>query len=253
MKRFENKTVLITGGTSGIGAATALAFAKEGANVVVGGRREAEGLKVVSEIEALGAKGLFVATDVTSEAAITGFVSQAVETFGSVDVAFNNAGTEGNSQPVLDESEGNYRSVFDVNVLGVLLSMKSEISQFKKQGTGGVIINTSSIAGEVGMPGASVYIASKHAVHGLTKSAAQEVAADGIRVLGISPAVIETEMFERFSGGDADTQAYMKSLHPIGRFGSVEEVANVVLFLASNDASFMTGSLIPVDGGFLAK
>ncbi|MEM1440906.1 MAG: glucose 1-dehydrogenase [Verrucomicrobiota bacterium] len=253
MKSFENKTVVITGGTSGIGRATAVAFAEAGANVVVAGRRESEGSEVVSVIETAGARGLFVRTDVSDDASIRNLIEQAATTFGSVDVAFNNAGVEGNSVPVSDETVDNFDFVFDINVRGVLLSMKHEIAQFRKQGSGGVIINTSSILGETAVPGASVYNASKHAVNGLTKTAALEVSAEGIRVVGVSPAVIATDMYDRFTGGDEGAQQYMESQHPIGRIGRQEEVAKTVLFLASDDASFITGSSIAVDGGWLAK
>ncbi|MDF1853349.1 MAG: glucose 1-dehydrogenase [Verrucomicrobiales bacterium] len=253
MKSFENKTVVITGGTSGIGRATAIAFAEAGANVVVGGRRESEGAEVVSAIEAAGARGLFVATDVVQESSIENLIQQAAGTFGSVDVAFNNAGVEGHSIPVSDETGENYDFVFDINVRGVLLSMKHEIAQFRKQESGGVVINTASVLGETAVPGASVYNASKHAVIGLTKTAALEVSAEGIRVVGISPAVIATDMYDRFTGGDEGAQQYMVSQHPIGRIGRQEEVAKTVLFLASDDASFITGSSIAIDGGWLAK
>lgn len=253
MKSFENKTVVITGGTSGIGRATAIAFGEAGANVVVAGRRESEGAEVVSAVNAAGGNGLFVQTDVTSEESIRNLIQQAANTFGTVDIAFNNAGVEGNSAPVSDETADNYDFVFDINVRGVLLSMKHEIAQFRTQGSGGVIINTSSVLGETAVPGASVYNASKHAVIGLTKTAALEVSAEGIRVVGISPAVIATDMYDRFTGGDEGAQQYMTSQHPIGRIGRQEEVAKTVLFLASEDASFITGSSIAIDGGWLAK
>ncbi|MEM9015850.1 MAG: glucose 1-dehydrogenase [Verrucomicrobiota bacterium] len=253
MNSFENKTIVITGGTSGIGKDTALAFAESGANVVVAGRRESEGAEVVSAIEAAGGRGLFVKTDVVDESQIQNLIQQAVATFGRIDVAFNNAGVEGHTVPVSDETVENYDFTFDINVRGVLLSMKHEIAQFRAQGGGGVIINTASIVGHTAMPGAGVYIASKHAVIGLTKTAALEVSAEGIRVVAISPAVIATDMYDRFTGGDEGAQQWMESQHPIGRVGRGEEVAEAVLFLASEGASFITGSSLAVDGGWLAK
>ncbi|MEM7386542.1 MAG: glucose 1-dehydrogenase [Verrucomicrobiota bacterium] len=253
MSQYQNKTVVITGGTSGIGKVAATAFASEGANVVVAGRREPEGEEVVAAIEAAGGQGLFVRTDVTDESSVQALIERAVARFGKIDVAFNNAGVEGNPAPIADETGDNYDHTFNINVRGVLFSMKHEIGQYRKQGSGGVIINTASVLGHVAVPGAGVYNASKHAVLGLTKTAALEVSAEGIRVTAISPGVIQTDMYNRFTGGDAGAQEYMTSLHPIGRVGNAGEVAKTVLFLASDDASFITGSSIAVDGGWLAK
>lgn len=248
---FQNKVVLITGATSGIGKTSALAFAKAGAKVVISGRREAEGQAVVNEIKAAGGEATFVKADVAVEADVAALVAKTVATYGRLDVAFNNAGIE-LTGPIVDVNEADYRRTFDINVWGVLASMKHEIPAMLKQG-GGVIINTSSVAGHIGMAGASVYIASKHAVEGLTKAAAMEYAKQGIRVNAVAPAVIETDMFERFTGGNEEAANYMRSLHPIGRGGRSEEIANPVLFLASDAASFITGASLNVDGGFLAQ
>lgn len=248
---FQNKVVLITGATSGIGKVSALAFAKAGAKVIVSGRREAEGQAVVAEIKAAGGEATFVKADVAVEADVAALVAKTVATYGRLDVAFNNAGIE-LTGPIVDATEADYRRVFDINVWGVLASMKHEVPVMLKQG-GGVIINTSSVAGHIGMAGASVYIASKHAVEGLTKAAAMEYAKQGIRVNAVAPAVIETDMFERFTGGNEEAANYMRSLHPIGRGGRAEEIANPVLFLASDAASFITGASLNVDGGFLAQ
>jgi len=248
---FQNKVVLITGATSGIGKTSALAFAKAGAKVVISGRREAEGQAVVNEIKAAGGEATFVKADVAVEADVAALVAKTVATYGRLDVAFNNAGIE-LTGPIVDVNEADYRRTFDINVWGVLASMKHEIPVMLKQG-GGVIINTSSVAGHIGMAGASVYIASKHAVEGLTKAAAMEYAKQGIRVNAVAPAVIETDMFERFTGGNEEAANYMRSLHPIGRGGRSEEIANPVLFLASDAASFITGASLNVDGGFLAQ
>lgn len=249
---FQNKVVLITGATSGIGKVSALAFAKAGAKVVVSGRREPEGQAVVTEIKAAGGEATFVKADVAVEADVAALVAKTVATYGRLDIAFNNAGIE-HTGPIVDTVEADYRRVFDINVWGVLSSMKHEIPVMLKQG-GGVIINTSSVAGHVGMAGASVYVASKHAVEGLTKAAALEYAKQGIRVNAVAPAAIETDMMNRFTGGgNEEVLSYMRSLHPVGRLGSSEEIANPVLFLASNAASFITGTSLKVDGGFLAQ
>ena len=249
---FQNKVVLITGATSGIGKTSALAFAKAGAKVVVSGRRETEGQAVVSEIKAAGGEATFVKADVAVEADVVALVAKTVATYGRIDIAFNNAGVE-ITGPIVDATEADYRRAFDINVWGVLTSMKHEIPVMLKQGAG-VIINTSSVAGHVGMGGASIYVASKHAVEGLTKSAAMEYAKQGIRVNAVAPAAIETDMLDRFTGGgNADALSYMRSLHPVGRLGRSEEIANAVLFLASDAASFITGTSLNVDGGFLAQ
>jgi NAD(P)-dependent dehydrogenase (short-subunit alcohol dehydrogenase family) len=249
---FQNKVVLITGATSGIGKASALAFGKAGAKVVVSGRREAEGQAVVTEIKAAGGEASFVKADVAVEADVAVLVAKTVATYGRIDIAFNNAGVE-LTGPIVDATEADYRRVFDINVWGVLTSMKHEIPVMLKQGAG-VIINTSSVAGQVGMAGASIYVASKHAVEGLTKAAALEYAKQGIRVNAVAPAAIETDMMNRFTGGgNEEALNYMRSLHPVGRLGRSEEIANAVLFLASDAASFITGTSLNVDGGFLAQ
>jgi NAD(P)-dependent dehydrogenase (short-subunit alcohol dehydrogenase family) len=249
---FQNKVVLITGATSGIGKVSALAFGKAGAKVVVSGRREAEGQAVVAEIKAAGGEATFVKADVAVEADVAALVAKTVATYGRIDIAFNNAGVE-LTGPIVDATEADYRRVFDINVWGVLTSMKHEIPVMLKQG-GGVIINTSSVAGHIGMAGASVYVASKHAVEGLTKAAAIEYAKQGIRVNAVAPAAIETDMVTRFTGGGSEEALnYMHSLHPVGRMGRAEEIANPVLFLASDAASFITGISLNVDGGFLAQ
>ena len=248
---FQNKVVLITGATSGIGKTSALAFGKAGAKVIVSGRRDTEGQAVVAEIKAAGGEATFVKADVAIEADVAALVAKTVETYGRIDVAFNNAGIE-LTGAIVDVKEEDYRRTFDINVWGVITSMKHEIPVMLKQGAG-VIINTSSVAGHIGLAGASVYVASKHAVEGLTKAAALEYAKQGIRVNSVAPAVIETDMFDRFTGGNEEAANYMRSLHPVGRAGRQEEIANPVLFLASDAASFITGLSLNVDGGFLAQ
>lgn len=250
--KLDGKVALVTGGTSGIGKDAAIALANEGASVVVAGRREAEGQAVVSAIQKAGRKARFVQTDIGKEGDVKNLVAETIKTFGRLDVAFNNAGVE-IAGPIVDTTVEDYRRVFDINVLGVLLSMKYEIPEMLKVG-GGSIINTSSIAGHVGMGGVSVYVASKHAVEGLTKSTALEYALQKIRVNAIAPAAIDTEMLDRFAGEkEGEGRKQMAAMHPVGRTGTANEVSSAVVYLASPEASFVTGISLPVDGGWLAK
>jgi NAD(P)-dependent dehydrogenase (short-subunit alcohol dehydrogenase family) len=249
--QFTNKVVLVTGGTSGIGKATAIAFAKAGAKVVLSGRREAEGLAVVKEINAAGGTAHFVRADVAVEADVKNLVEQTVATFGRLDVAFNNAGVEW-MNTFTEATEADYRRVFDINVWGVIASMKYEIPAMLKNG-GGAIVNTSSVAGHVGLAGASLYIGTKHAVEGLTKAVALEYGAKGVRVNAVAPAVIETDMIDRFAGKDGPMREHLASLHPIGRTGQSNEVANLVLFLCSDAAAFILGESVKIDGGLTAQ
>ena len=254
MKTFQNKTVVITGGTSGIGKATALAFAREGANVVVSGRRIAEGEQVVREITSNGGSALFVQTDVTREDDIIALVEKTVGAFGALHVAFNNAGTVGRFGPLTTEQTvEHYHPVCDLNIRGVLLSMKHEIPAMLQSG-GGAIVNNSSAAGHIGFPGASVYVASKFAVIGLTKTAALEFAKQGVRVNSVSPGTIQTEMFDRaFGEGETDMKKAISTQNPVGRIGTSEEIASAVLWLSSPGAAFTTGQDIIVDGGYTAQ
>jgi NAD(P)-dependent dehydrogenase (short-subunit alcohol dehydrogenase family) len=253
-RTLENKVAVVTGGTSGIGKAAALALAKAGAKIVVAGRRENEGNAVVKDIEKAGGKALFVKTDVSREADVKALMDKAVANFGRLDIAFNNAGIEGQMGLTTDtQTSENYQSVFDINVKGVLLSMKHEAAAMLRNG-GGSIVNTSSIAGQIGLAGGGVYVASKHAVNGLSKSAALEFAKKGIRVNTVSPGTIQTEMIGRMIGeGESEAKKWWQDRHPVGRFGSPEEVAAAVVWLASPEASFVTGTDIAVDGGYLAQ
>jgi NAD(P)-dependent dehydrogenase (short-subunit alcohol dehydrogenase family) len=249
---MDPQTVLITGALTGIGRATAVAFAREGANVVASGRNEQAGRQLVAELRALGAKAEFVTADVTDEAQVRSLVSKALEHFGRLDVAVNNAGVEGSLGPIADQSAANYRATFDTNVLGTLLGLKYELAVMQKQG-GGSIINLSSIAGRVGMAGASVYVASKHAVEGLTKTAALEVAAQGVRVNAVAPGPVETAMLTRFTGGSDQAKAGLLDMMPAKRGATPEEIAQTIVFLASDKARFLTGQSIAVDGGYTAQ
>ena len=220
--------------------------------MVLSGRRETEGESIAAQVREQGGNGLFVKADVASEADIEALVAKAVSEFGGLDVAFNNAGVE-HGGAVTEATREDYQRIFDINVWGVLAAMKHEIPAMLSSG-GGSIINTSSVAGHIGMPGASVYIASKHAVEGLTKTAALEYATSGVRVNAVSPAAIETPMMDRFAGSDGSEQREgLASMHPIGRLGKADEIADVVLFLASDQSSFITGESIKVDGGWTAQ
>ena len=248
---LRGKVALITGGTTGIGRDTAVLFAKEGAKVVITGRREAEGNETIRLVKAAGGDGIFVKGDVAKGADVQTFVQKTVEKYGRLDVAFNNAGIEGKWQPLFDWTEEEFDQLMDINVKGVWLSLKYEIPQMLKQGGGGAIVNMSSVAGLMGAAGASAYIASKHAVIGLTRTAALEGAKAGIRVNAVCPAVIETAMAER-AFGDPEVNKWVLSQHPLGRFGKPIEIAEAVLWMCSDKASFMTGHYIVLDGGMLA-
>lgn len=252
MSDFTGKVALVTGGTSGIGKATAEAFAKAGAKVVLSGRREKEGLAVAEGITKAGGTARFVRADVAVEADVKNLVAETVRAFGRLDVAFNNAGVE-HTAAFTDFTVDAYRTIFDANVLGVFLSLKYEIPELLRAG-GGAIVNTSSVAGHVGMAGVGVYIAAKHAVEGITKAAALEYAKQGVRVNAVAPAAIVTDMIDRFVGGEhSDQGKHLAGLHPVGRMGRPEEVAAAVLYLTSDAAKFTTGISLPVDGGFLAQ
>ncbi len=248
---LQGKVALVTGGTSGIGRDTAVLFAKSGAKVVVAGRREAEGKETLDLIQAAGGDGLFVKSDVSKAAEVHALVQNTVEKFGRLDVAFNNAGIEGTWVPIVEQAEEDWDRVIDINLKGVWLCLKYEIQQMLKQGGGGAIVNMASIAGLMGSAGAAPYGASKHGVIGLTKTAALENARSGIRINVVCPAVIETPMGNRLFG-EGEIRKFALSLHPIGRFGKPMEVAEAVLWMCSDRASFMTGQSLVLDGGFLA-
>src|SRR6195256_1526646 len=239
--------VLITGALTGIGRATALAFAQEGARIVISGRHEEEGQKLVGELGRLGADAEYMRSDARSEDDVRSLVDKTVARFGRLDVAVNNAGTEGKPGLVTEQSAETYAATFDTNVLGTLLSMKHELRVMLAQGSGS-IVNVSSTFGHTGGAGASVYVASKHAVEGLTKSAALEASGSGVRVNAVAPGPIDTSLLTRFAGSD-ERKAGLIAGVPLKRLGKPEEIAELIVFLSSDKAAFITGATIAVDGG----
>jgi NAD(P)-dependent dehydrogenase (short-subunit alcohol dehydrogenase family) len=243
--------VLITGALTGIGRATAIAFAKEGARLVVSGRKEAEGKALEAELRGLGAEAEFIVADVRHEKDMSNLVDRAVARFGRLDVAVNNAGTEGKSGPLTDVSAETYNAMFDTNVLGVVLSLKHELRVMQAQGSGS-IVNISSTMGERGAANLSLYAGSKHAVEGITKSAALEGAAYGVRVNAVAPGPTETAMLDRLTGS-AERKAAFFAAVPLKRGASPTEIADAIVFVASGKAAYITGQIIRVNGGKTAS
>ncbi|NLX09893.1 MAG: SDR family oxidoreductase [Chloroflexi bacterium] len=250
MKGLEGKVAIVTGASSGIGRETALAFAREGVRVTVSDVMEEGGQETVRLIQEAGGEAIFVACDVSKDDQVQNLVRQTVDAFGRLDFACNNAGIGGESNMVADYSVEGWNKVIGINLIGVFLCMKYQIPEMLKQG-GGVIINMASILGRVGFANSSAYVAAKHGVMGLTKSAALEYSAQGIRVLAVGPAFIRTPMIEE--GLPPEVLDFLVTQHPIGRLGRPEEVADVVVFLCSDGASFMSGSSIMVDGAYIAR
>jgi NAD(P)-dependent dehydrogenase (short-subunit alcohol dehydrogenase family) len=244
---METPVVLITGGLTGIGRAAAAAFARKGAKVVVAGRREEAGKALVKELRAFGSDAEFINTDVRKEDDVRNMVVETIARFGRLDVAVNNAGTEGAGGPITEQTAESFAATFETNVLGVVLSMKHEVHAMQAQGSGS-IINISSTYGHKGGAFASIYAGSKHAVEGITKSVALEVAKSGIRVNAVAPGPTDTGMLTRFSG-TAEKRAAMGTAVPLGRLGLAEEVADGIVFIASEEARFITGHVLAVDGG----
>lgn len=242
---LENKVAIVTGASSGIGETTAIAFAKEGAAVVLGARRQKEGEAVAQRIRDNGGKAIFLKTDVTDPAQSQALVDLAISEFGGLDIAFNNAGTEGIPGSIEDSTEENFSNIFDTNVKGVWAALRAQIPALRKRG-GGSIINTSSILGSRGVAGFSSYSASKFAVEGLTKSTAIEVAKENIRVNAIAPGPIRTGMLDRATGGNPDG---FNGIVAMGRPGTTDEIAPAVVFLASDKSSYITGHVLPIGGG----
>jgi NAD(P)-dependent dehydrogenase (short-subunit alcohol dehydrogenase family) len=244
---MSSPVVLITGALSGIGRAAAFALAREGNRVVVSGRHEEVGQALAAELREFGGKAEFIRADVRREDDVRSLVDQTVARFGRLDAAVNSAGTEGRPGPVTDQTADSYAATFDTNVLGTLLSMKHELRVMQAQHSGS-IVNVSSTYGHAGTPNASVYAASKHAVEGLTTSAALEVAGSGVRVNAVAPGPTETGMLNRFTGS-AERKAGLISTVPLGRVGEPDEIANAIVFLTSDKSSFTTGQVLFVDGG----
>ncbi|MEH2452615.1 SDR family oxidoreductase [Nostoc sp.] len=251
---FDGKVAIVTGGSSGIGKATAIAFGKAGAKVVVAARRDSEGKETVNLIKQAGSEALFVKTDVAQVSQVEALVSKTVETYGRLDFAFNNAGINGGNAPLHEQSLEQFDQLMAINVRGLFLCMKFEIVQMLRTG-GGVIINNSSVGGLVAVPRLGPYDASKHAVMGLTKSAALDYAKLGIRINAVNPGLIDTDMTSSFAEtmGDAETASQqLASMVPMGRVGKPEEIASTVVFLCSEAASYITGQSLVVDGGYVA-
>lgn len=247
---FKNKVAIVTGGSSGIGRATALAFAKKGVKVVIADWIENE--EIIDLIENLGGEAIFVKCDVSKSDDVKALIEKTITTFGRLDFAYNNAGIEGTSAPTQDCNEENWDKTIGINLKGIWLCMKYEIPEMLKKGKGS-IVNCASVAGLVGFGGLPAYVASKHGVIGLTKTAALENAKLGIRVNVVCPGVIQTPMIDRLTGKKKESIEQFTGLEPIGRFGEPEEIANAVIWLCSDEASFVTGLAMPVDGGFVSQ
>ena len=247
---FRNKVVVVTGGSSGIGKATAISFAQKGAKVVVVDWIEND--ETMSLLKKTGEKFLFIKCDVSKESDVKAMVEKTIKTFGRLDYAFNNAGIEGKSAPTQDRTEENWDKVIGINLKGIWLCMKYEIPEVLKQGKG-AIVNCASVAGLVGFAGLPAYVASKHAVIGLTKTAALENAKLGIRINAVCPGIIATPMMDRLIKNDKEAEKQFVGLEPVGRFGQPEEIANAVIWLCSDQASFVTGHAMAVDGGFVTQ
>ncbi|HEY5172386.1 MAG TPA: SDR family oxidoreductase [Acidimicrobiia bacterium] len=251
MSNMQGKVAIVTGASAGIGHATALAFAREGAAVVVADIDGDRGEKTAVEIEGIGAEAIFARADVSSADDVAALVARTVERFGRLDFAFNNAGVEGAPAPTAECTLDNWSRTIAIDLTGVFLCMREEIPKMLLTG-GGAIVNNSSVAGLVGFAGIPAYTASKHGIVGLTKTAAIEYATQGIRVNAVCPGVIQTEMITRFTHGDPDAAAQLLQTEPIGRLGRPEEIADTVVWLCSEQASFVTGQALAVDGGFVA-
>ena len=248
----QQKVAIITGGNSGIGRATAVALARQGVNITIAARRPKEGEETVKLVKDAGSEGIFVKTDVTNEDDIRSLVERSTKKFGRLDCAFNNAGIEESMTPLVDQRSDIFDQIINVNVKGVWLSMKYEIPEMIKSG-GGAIVNMSSVAGVMGFPQMPIYIASKHAVLGLTKSAALEYARSGIRINAVAPGAVNTDMAKRVVEGNPQLSQTLTSMHPIGRTAEPEEIADVVSWLLSDKSTFVLGHTLLADGGIVSR
>jgi NAD(P)-dependent dehydrogenase (short-subunit alcohol dehydrogenase family) len=251
-QKLAGKIALVTGGGGGIGRATSLAYAREGAKVAVVDLNGGAAREVAQAVQALGGEAIAIETDVSRSDQVAAMVQQVVAHFGRLDIAFNNAGIDIEHEPLAKASEETFDKLISVNVKGVWLCMKFEIEQMLKQG-GGAIVNTSSIGGLIGAARQPIYGATKHAVLGMTKAAAVEYGRKGIRINAVCPGIIRTDMTERAIARDPRRQAYIEQAHPIGRMGEAEDIARSVVFLSSEDAAFVIGHALAVDGGFTAR
>lgn len=250
-KIFEGKVALVTGGSYGIGRATAVAFAARGAKVIIADWLEDIEQNTLKQIRAVGGQGIFLSCDVSKNEDVRWMVEKAIATYGGLDYAFNNAGIEGDTANTNECTEENWDKTINVNLKGIWLCMKHEISQMLKQGKG-AIVNCASVAGLIGFPGLPAYVVSKHGVVGLTKTAALENAKQNIRINAVCPGVIHTDMIDRLTGKDKEAEKQFVNMEPVGRMGKPEEVAEAVMWLCSDAASFVTGHSMPVDGGWIA-
>jgi NAD(P)-dependent dehydrogenase (short-subunit alcohol dehydrogenase family) len=248
----DQKVAIVTGGSSGIGRATAIALAKQGVKISIAARRVKEGEETVRLVKEAGSDGIFVRTNVANEDDVKSLVENTVKTYGRLDYAFNNAGVEQTMAPIVEQTVEEFDQIMNINVKGVWLSMKYEIPVMLKSG-GGAIVNNSSVAGIIGFPQMAIYIASKHAVLGLTKSAALEYAKSAIRINAIAPGGVETEMANRVNENTPQWLETLTSMHPIGRIADPEEIANAVVWLLSEKASFVVGHTLLVDGGVVSR
>jgi len=249
---IDKRVAVITGGSSGIGRATAIALAKDGVKVAVAARRTTEGEETVQLVKEAGSEGIFVKTDVTKEDDVRALIEKTINQYGRLDYAFNNAGIEEMMMSLVEQTSDAFDQIMNVNVKGVWLSMKHEIPEMIRSG-GGAIVNMSSVAGVTGFPQMSIYIASKHAVLGLTKSAALEYAKSGIRINAVAPGGVKTEMAKRVTEQNSQFLETVTSLHPIGRIADPEEIANAVVWLLSDKASFVLGHTLLIDGGMVSR
>lgn len=247
----DQKVAIVTGGSSGIGRATAIALAREEVKIVVAARRSEEGEETVRQVKEAGSDGIFVKTDVADESSVRSLVEKTIDTYHRLDYAFNNAGIEQTMAPLTERTVEEFDQIMNVNVRGVWLSLKYEIPEMLKNG--GAIVNNSSVAGVIGFPHGAIYIASKHAVLGLTKSAALEYAKSGIRINAIAPGGVQTEMANRVAEENPQFIETITSMHPIGRIANPEEIANAVVWLLSDKASFVLGHTLLVDGGMVSR
>ena len=246
-KRMENKVALVVGGSTGIGRATAVAFAKAGAKVVVASRGEKRGQETVELVKQAGTEGLFIQTDVSDKSSVKNLIGQTIDTYGRIDAAFNNAGIEGKTAPLIETDEDDFDSIINVNLKGVYLCLKYQIAAMLE--TGGAIVNTASIGGVIGFPNTAIYCASKHGVIGLTKTAALELAKSNIRVNAIAPGAVQTDLLNRMSGGEEAAEAVAQAI-PNGRISSPDEISGAVIWLCSDEATYVNGHTLVIDGGF---